>query len=67
MTRQQRTILIVNDTPEDQENYRRYLLQDTQYDYTILEAGSGKDGLDLCQRLMPDAILLDFLLPDING
>ncbi|HYW18606.1 MAG TPA: PAS domain-containing protein [Nodularia sp. (in: cyanobacteria)] len=61
------TVLIVDDSPEDRQAYRRYLLQDQEYSYTILEAESGEGGLKLCEQFQPDAILLDFLLPDLDG
>ena len=61
MSRNQPTVLIVDDSPEDRETYRRYLLQNPKYHYTILEAESGVEGLELCQRLKPDGILLDFI------
>lgn len=64
---QQRTILIVDDSPEDHEMYRRYLLQDSDYNYKILVAESGAAALRLCQRHHLDGILLDFLLPDMDG
>jgi len=48
MTENQRTILIIDDCPEDQETYRRYLLQDSRYTYTILEEEYGENGLELC-------------------
>lgn len=67
MTENQRTILIIDDCPEDRETYRRYLLQDSRYTYTILEEEYGENGLELCRLVKPDAILLDFLLPDIDG
>ncbi len=67
MTQNQRTILIVDDCLEDRETYRRYLLQDDLYTYTILEEEYGENGLELCSLVNPDAILLDFLLPDIDG
>ena len=63
----QRTILIIDDCLEDRETYRRYLLQDSLYSYTILEEEYGENGLKLCKLIKPDAILLDFLLPDIDG
>ena len=64
---QNRTILIIDDSLEDREAYRRYLQQDSRYTYTILEEEYGEQGLELCSRVKPDAILLDFLLPDIDG
>ncbi len=67
MLHQQRTVLIVDDCLEDRETYRRYLLQDTSYTYTILEEEYGENGLELCRRVKPDTILLDFCLPDIDG
>ncbi len=67
MTRNHQTVLIVDDSPEDRQTYRRYLLQKPEVHYTILEAESGAEGLELCQRLKPDGILLDYLLPDLDG
>lgn len=61
------TVLIVDDSPEDRQAYRRYLLQDQEYSYTILEEESGEGALTLCRQFQPDAILLDFLLPDLDG
>jgi PAS domain S-box-containing protein len=62
-----RTILIVDDSPEDRELYRRYLLRDPEYSYTILEATLGQQGLDLWQQHSADAVLLDYRLPDLDG
>lgn len=63
----QRKILIVDDCLEDREVYRRYLLQDAECDYTIIDAGSGTQGLELLNLYQPDVVLLDYRLPDING
>ncbi len=67
MSQQQRTLLIVDDSPEDRELYRRYLLRDREYSYTILEARLGLEGLELWQQHQPDAVLLDYQLPDLDG
>lgn len=67
MDSSQRTVLIVDDCPEDRYTYRRYLLQDQSQQYTILEAESGQAALEVCQQAQPDIILLDFLLPDLTG
>lgn len=63
----QHTVLIVDDCPEDREIYRRYLASDRLHSYTILEEELGEPALALCQKIQPDAILLDFLLPDLDG
>lgn len=67
MTKQQRTILIVDDFLPDREAYRRYLQADLEYEYTIIEAQSAEDGLTLCGVRSVDGILLDFSLPDLDG
>lgn len=53
---------------EDNETIRhafRVLLEDSGYGVT--EAGSGKEALQLAGEDLPDLILLDLGLPDING
>ena len=67
MNRASRTILIVDDSSKARELYRRYLLCDRQYSYTILEAALGQKGLDLWQERQPDAVLLNDRLPDMKG
>ncbi|NJR65737.1 MAG: histidine kinase, partial [Leptolyngbyaceae cyanobacterium CRU_2_3] len=62
MHRQHRTVLIVDDAPEDRELYRRYLLRDPEYSYTILEASLGQQGLELLQQQPVNAVLLDYRL-----
>jgi PAS domain S-box-containing protein len=62
-----RTVLIIDDSPEDCELYRRYLGHDRNYTYTILAAELGQQGLDLWRQYQPDAILLDYQLPDLDG
>ncbi|MFB8787407.1 MAG: PAS domain S-box protein [Potamolinea sp.] len=67
MQQELRTVLIVEDSTEDRETYRRYLLKDQRYSYQILETESGKKGLQLCLTTKPDVILLDYFLPDLDG
>ena len=38
-----------------------------QKGFTVANATSGKAALDLAERLRPDLILLDIMLPDIDG
>ncbi|MEG4319289.1 MULTISPECIES: response regulator [unclassified Microcoleus] len=67
MSKIERTVLIVEDNPEDTEMYRRYLLRDRDYQYTILAAKSGQQGIALWEQHQPDVVLLDYRLPDLDG
>ena len=67
MSQVERTVLIVEDNPEDTEMYRRYLLRDREYKYTIVAAKSGQQGLAMWQQHQPDVVLLDYRLPDLDG
>src|SRR5215210_6372161 len=60
-------ILIVDDSPDDRELYRRLLGQDPEQEYEFLEAELGEDGLALAREERPDCLLLDYRLPDVDG
>jgi CheY-like chemotaxis protein len=62
-----RTILIVEDSLTYRKLLRDYLSQDNRYTYIILETETGVEGLKQYRIAQPDAILLDYLLPDMNG
>ncbi|MCR5733274.1 MAG: DegV family EDD domain-containing protein [Lachnospiraceae bacterium] len=57
-------ILIVDDNEMNLEVEKR-LLKDT--DMTIDTALSGKDALDLCQKVHYDAVFMDHLMPAMDG
>ena len=61
------TVLIVDDCEEDREMFRRYLLDQADGAYVVLEAESGIDGWELCQSKKPDCVLMDYQLPDFDG
>jgi PAS domain S-box-containing protein len=61
------TVLLVDDCLEDRITYRRYLSHDQHHSYSILEAETGEKALLLCRQEFPDVILLDYLLPDMDG
>lgn len=60
-------ILIIDDCPEDRETYRRYLSKDRSNNWTIFEEEFGEKGIEQCHQIKPELILLDFLLPDLDG
>jgi signal transduction histidine kinase len=60
-------ILIVDDSPEDREVYKRMLAQDPEHVYEFLEADLGEEGLRLAEEERPDCLLLDYKLPDVDG
>jgi two-component system, cell cycle response regulator DivK len=53
---------------EDHEENRR-LLRDllTSFDYELVEAVTGEEGLQLAEAERPDLILMDIQLPGIDG
>ena len=57
-------ILVVDDEPLGRLATLRIL---RSAGYEAFEAGSGAEGLALTRELRPDLVLLDLMLPDING
>lgn len=62
-----RTVLIIEDSPEDRVAYKRYFTRAADYHYSILEADNAAAGLALWQAHRPDCVLLDHQLPDRDG
>ncbi|HNA89183.1 MAG TPA: pyridoxal-phosphate dependent enzyme [Anaerolineales bacterium] len=58
-------IAIVEDTLEARRLIRRIL--QSQGNFTILEAGNGREGLDIIQRELPDLVVLDLMMPEMDG
>jgi CheY-like chemotaxis protein len=57
-------ILVVDDDPAITAGTARLLSRDG---YSIIQANSGEQALCLAAQLLPDLILLDVMLPDIDG
>ncbi len=60
---QTQKILIIDDTPDNLESLG-VLLRDG---YELLCALSGEEGIDLALRQRPDLILLDVMMPELDG
>lgn len=58
------TILVVDDTA-DMVEFLQYNLQ--RDGYRTLSAGNGRDALNLARTHLPDLIILDLMLPDLDG
>jgi two-component system chemotaxis response regulator CheY len=56
--------LVVDDSNVVRKVARR-ILEDLEW--TVSEAEDGRQALDLCKRQMPDAILLDWAMPVMDG
>ena len=56
-------LLIVDDEPD----MRRYLAKSLSDEYTIFQAKDGRSALALARKQQPDLILLDLMLPELDG
>jgi len=55
-------------TIEDQADIRRLIRMTLEFqDINVLEASNGPDGLQLARSARPDLILLDMMMPGMNG
>jgi len=52
---------------EDNDEFREYLKEVFQKDYRILEAGNGRTGLDMTLEHIPDLIVSDVMMPEMDG
>ncbi len=60
-------LLIVDDNPDDRYHYKRLLEKVNGVHWSILESENGTSGLEICKSETPDCVLLDYILPDIDG
>lgn len=59
----QGTVLIVDDEPD----MRRYLVELLASEYHVLQASDGRQGLELARERRPELMVLDLMLPEIDG
>ena len=61
------TVLIIDDCAEDREMLCRFLKQNADQPFRIIETDSSIEGLELCQTEHPDCVLLDYQIPELDG
>lgn len=58
-------IAIVDDTPDVRRLIRRIL--QSQGDFTLFEASNGKEAVELARNEKPDLMILDLMMPELDG
>ncbi|MBX9189247.1 response regulator [Bacteroides sp. K03] len=59
----ERSILII----EDNDELRRFLITILRDRYSVLEAANGKQGLEIISKELPDLIVSDVMMPEMDG
>ncbi|HYG78530.1 MAG TPA: response regulator [Planctomycetota bacterium] len=57
-------ILLIEDQPNQRQLYQEELIDEG---YEVIAAASGAAGLELYQQYPPDLVIVDILLPGLNG
>lgn len=52
---------------EDHFDLRNFICEQIEDDYTVIEAEHGKKGLLLAEELLPDLIISDVMMPEMDG
>lgn len=52
---------------DDQAISQMYRIKFESEGYNVDTAENGKLGLELCEKMVPDIILLDLMMPEMNG
>jgi twitching motility two-component system response regulator PilH len=57
-------ILVVDDSPTEMFRFKEIL---NKNGFDVLEASNGADGVTLAQAELPDLVLMDVVMPGVNG
>jgi twitching motility two-component system response regulator PilH len=57
-------ILIIDDSPTETFRFKEIL---TKHGFTTIEAVNGEDGVILSKIALPDLVLMDVVMPGVNG
>jgi CheY-like chemotaxis protein len=60
-------VLIVEDDTVDRLACKRAIAKSHPDEFDIIEAATGREGLDAAALHKPDCVLLDYHLPDMDG
>ncbi len=52
---------------EDHADVRKYIRDPLQPLYTVVEAGDGKEGIARAKEIIPDLIVSDIMMPEVDG
>lgn len=58
------TVLVVDDSPLEMTRFRDIL---TKYNFDVIEAYDGEEGCTKAAEYLPDVILMDIVMPEMNG
>jgi signal transduction histidine kinase len=59
----QASVLVIDDEPD----MRRYLASILSDRYNVREAADGEEGLELARQLRPELVLVDLMMPGVDG
>jgi signal transduction histidine kinase/DNA-binding response OmpR family regulator len=62
-SRERCVILVV----EDQADVREYIRGALEPDYAVAEAADGRRGIDMAKAMIPDLIISDIMMPEVDG
>lgn len=58
------TVLVIDDSPSEMAKFRDIL---TRNNFQIIEATNGEQGCLMAAEHLPDVILMDVVMPEMNG
>ena len=58
------TILVIDDSPSEMAKFRDILAKNN---FRVLEAANGEEGCAIAITHLPDVILMDVVMPEMNG
>lgn len=58
------TVLVIDDSPSEMAKFRDLLAKNN---YQVLEAVNGEQGCKMAADHLPDLILMDVVMPEMNG